>query len=438
MINKLYAQLVPDASQLQLADKIALALVALAPLLMLSLRGWLNALLAAVFLLSVWHYAKKWRQGRNALAVLDFWDKMLLLCLSAPFLAIFFSQMLRGQWNDNPFDGPVRVLACFVIFLYLRSLRFNVVKTFGFILPISLWLLFLVVKSNSDLITQAGGRYTIYFGNPITLGQFSLVLAFLCLASMQYNDRKSLYLNLYQISGFVVGIVIALGSGSRGAWVAAPILTAIYVAASFKQKKISIYWWASGFLILGVVFLMYSDLFLGRLREAYIEIAQYLETGHKDTSLGLRFSFIKIAWHLWLESPLYGYGDGMTPKLADIPALSHLATPMVENTVRYNGVHNELMQNLLRSGIFGLLAYLAQLLIPLLLFFKSARSPNICVASAGILGLMYISSVFLFGLSVEVFNLKYTAFFYGFIVAALAAQCLSADPTVSPGKNHVS
>jgi hypothetical protein len=59
MINKLYGQVVPDASQLQTSDKIALAWVALAPLLMLSLRGWVNALLAAAFFWALWHFAKK-------------------------------------------------------------------------------------------------------------------------------------------------------------------------------------------------------------------------------------------------------------------------------------------------------------------------------------------------------------------------------------------
>jgi O-antigen ligase len=95
------------------------------------------------------------------------------------------------------------------------------------------------------------------------------------------------------------------------------------------------------------------------------------------------------------------------------------------------------MQNLLRSGVFGLLAYLAQLLIPLVLFYKSARSTHTAVSSAGVLGLMYISSIFFFGLSTETFNLKFTSSIYGLMVAILAAQCLSADPTPGPEKNHV-
>jgi O-antigen ligase len=50
---------------------------------------------------------------------------------------------------------------------------------------------------------------------------------------------------------------------------------------------------------------------------------------------------------------------------------------------------------------------------------------------------MYISSIFFFGLSTETFNLKFTSSIYGLMVAILAAQCLSADPTPGPEKNHV-
>jgi O-antigen ligase len=437
MINKLYAQQVPDASQLQLADKIVLALVVLAPLLMLSLRGWLNALLAAAFLFSVWHYAKKWRQSRNTLGSLDFWDKQLFICLAAPFLAIFFSQLLRGHWQDNPFDGPVRILASFVIFLYLRQIKFTVVKALGLVLPLSLWIVLALVLLNPELTAHWGGRYATYFVDPLTLGQYVLLLAFMCLALVHYHERPSLSLTLYQLSGFVIGVFLSFGSGSRSAWVALPALVLIYLVFLRTKRKVSWRWLAGAAVILPVVFLGHADLFLVRVSAAWSEWMQYFQQGHQDTSAGLRLSFIRAAWYLWLQSPWVGYGDGMAPNVMQIPALAPIATPTLEFGIKHNGVHNELMQNLLRSGVFGLLAYLAQLLIPLVLFYKSARSTHAAVSSPGVLGLMYISSIFFFGLSTETFNLKFTSSIYGLMVAILAAQCLSADPTPGPENNHV-
>jgi O-antigen ligase len=437
MINKLYAHVAPDASELQAVDKAALTLVAFAPLLMLSLRGWLNALLAATFLLALWHYAKKWRHEPNALGMLDCWDKLLLLCLSAPFLAIFFSQLLRWQWNDNPFDGPVRILASFVIFLHLRTLKFNVVKTLGLVLPVSLWIVLALVLFNPELTARWGGRYATYFVDPLTLGQYVLLLAFMCLVLAHYHERPSLTLTLYQASGFLAGTFLSFGSGSRSAWAALPALLLIYVVWLSKKRKIPWYWLAGAALVLPLMLLGHTDLFLMRVSAAWTESVQYFQQGHHDTSAGLRLSFIRAAWYLWLQSPWVGYGDGMTPNVMQIPALAHIATPTLEFGIKHNGVHNELMQNLLRSGVFGLLAYLAQLLIPLVLFYKSARSTLSGVSCAGTLGLMYISSIFFFGLSTETFNLKFTSSIYGFMVAVLAAQCLSDDPTPSPGKNHV-
>jgi O-antigen ligase len=252
------------------------------------------------------------------------------------------------------------------------------------------------------------------------------------------HERPSLSLTLYQLSGFVIGIFLSFGSGSRSAWVALPALVLIYLVFLRTKRKVSWVWFAAAAVILPFVFLGHADLFLVRVSAAWSEWMQYFQQGHHDTSAGLRLSFIRAAWYLWLQSPWVGYGDGMTPNVMQIPALAPIATPTLEFGIKHNGVHNELMQNLLRSGVFGLLAYLAQLLIPLVLFYKSARSTHAAVSSAGVLGLMYISSIFFFGLSTETFNLKFTSSIYGLMVATLAAQCLSAEPTPGPGKNHVS
>jgi len=437
MIHKIYARLVPDASQLQLVDKTVLALIVLAPLLMLSLRGWLNALLFAALFFSLSHYAKRWIQSRNTLGKLDFWDKQLLLCLAAPFLAIFFTQFLRGHWQDNPFDGPFRILASFVIFLHLRRLKFNIVHAFSLVLPLSLWIVFGLVVFNPELTAHWGGRYATYFVDPLTLGQYVLLLAFMCLALVHYHERPSRPLILYQLSGFYIGLFLSFGSGSRSAWAALPALLLIYLVFQRTKRKAFWRWLAASALVLPIVFLGHADLFLGRVSAAWSEWMQYFQQEHRDTSAGLRLSFIRAAWYLWLQSPWVGYGDGMTPNIMQIPALAHIATPTLEFGIKHNGVHNEPMQNLLRSGVFGLLAYLVQLLIPLVLFYKSARSAYAGVSSAGVLGLIYVSSIFFFGLSTETFNLKFTSSIYGLMVAMLAAQCLSADPTPCPGKNHV-
>jgi O-antigen ligase len=189
MINKLYAKIAPDVAQLGPLDKIVVAALALAPLLMLSLRGWVNALLAAAFLGALWQYAKKWRNGRQKLCKFDFWDRQLLICLAASFMAIFFSQLWRGEWHDRPFDGPVRILACCVIFLYLRTIKLNIVKVFSWVVPLSLWIVLVLVLCNPQLTASWGGRYATYFVDPLTLGQYVLVLAFMCLAMLHYHER---------------------------------------------------------------------------------------------------------------------------------------------------------------------------------------------------------------------------------------------------------
>ncbi len=133
---------------------------------------------------------------------------------------------------------------------------------------------------------------------------------------------------------------------------------------------------------------------------------------------------LKMAGLLFLENPLSGYGDINYPALASIPSIASFNTEALEFALIHNGVHNEIMQNALRSGIFGLISSLMMFCVPAVVFYRGSFSKVPSVRAAGLVGLCYIVAVFCFGLSTETFNLKYTISFYALMVATLAAQVL--------------
>jgi O-antigen ligase len=165
-----------------------------------------------------------------------------------------------------------------------------------------------------------------------------------------------------------------------------------------------------------------------RVDAALLDYRDYFSGSLRDTSGGLRLSLLRASWHLFLSQPLYGYGDSGMPPLLTIPAIRPFYTDLLQYALTHNGAHNELFQNMVRSGIFGVISTLIMFGVPFVLFWRAARSHIKEASAAGVIGLGYIAGVFCFGLSTETFALKYLATFYALMIAALAAQVISALP----------
>jgi O-antigen ligase len=164
-----------------------------------------------------------------------------------------------------------------------------------------------------------------------------------------------------------------------------------------------------------------------RVDYAVNDYRAYFTGGVRDTPGGLRLSLLRASWHLFLYQPLYGYGDDGTPPLLTIPAIRPFYTDLLQYTLTHNGAHNELFQNMIRSGILGVISTLMMFGVPFVLFWRAVRSRIRETSNAGIIGLGYIVGVFCFSLTTEAFALKYLATFYALTIAALAAQIISAE-----------
>jgi O-antigen ligase len=84
-------------------------------------------------------------------------------------------------------------------------------------------------------------------------------------------------------------------------------------------------------------------------------------------------------------------------------------------------VHNEILAQMVRFGIFGLLSILAVYLVPLLYLWRLAKSNLQPQRTAAIMGMILILGFFTFGLTVEIFNLKMTIAFFSLTLAVLFA-----------------
>ncbi|BDT68067.1 hypothetical protein os1_22490 [Comamonadaceae bacterium OS-1] len=400
----------------------------LAPLCYLSVRSWTITFLFVLIFISasqIKHLNLSELTSNHKKSI--YW---VIAALVAPLVAAIAGQLFRGQIKIGLMDGPSRPFLAVFLFMYLLQKPIDFVRLLEWCIPISLIILsgVLIVHPYgwSDITSERFGTAAI---DPLTLGQYTLFMAFFCLLTFNIYGNDSRNLKFLKLIGFLIGIWISLGTGSRSAWVAIPFLSLLWILGrlqirQFKKIILIIFL----LFLLGILVYETSPSIHGRIALAVNEYIDYFHNGNKDTSSGIRLSLLRLAAYLFANNPLAGYGDSNYPSLSGISSIASFNTALLETTLIHNGVHNEIMQNTLRSGIFGLLSSLLMFGVPIVIFYRATRSEIKVIQTAGLAGLCYIGAMFFFGLSTETFNMKYSISFYALMVSALAAQVLRPQP----------
>jgi O-antigen ligase len=406
----------------KLWEDIAITLGAsLFPLLYMTYRGWTNRWLVALFILALLFSLTNWKQIKTEFS--DRPSQLIILTLASPFLATLFSQLLRNDININAYDGPLRFLLAGLIFLYLKHKQIDFLKAFQYIAPISLLIAVGAIFYYPETSAYWGGRYASYFVDPLTFGGYALVIGFTCLFLFDIK-KNALLLSILKLLGFASGLFLSLGSGSRSGWMAIPFVLALWLFIQRKNKKLII----SASLIF-VSALVLTLLLNENLQQRFLSIFQEAhswftnQANKEEGSGGMRLTMWRMSWVLFLESPLYGYGDPVGYKhLLDQPIVTSFAGPNALGAITL-GPHHEIFGQMLRSGIFGLIAGLLLFFAPMVVFIQQLRRNFQNLAAQ--VGLAFVLGLFICSLSIEVFNLKYTSSFYALMLACLSAQALS-------------
>lgn len=401
---------------------LAISLV-LFPLLYMTYRGWTNRWLIALFILALIFFVTH----RNVfkLQFQSHSSKLLLITFASPFLAILFSQLLRQDINVNAFDGPLRFVLAGLIFLYLLYKQIDFLKIFQYIAPLSLIIAVGAILYYPETSTYWGGRYASYFVDPLTFGGYALVIGFTCLFQLNL-DKDHYALTALKLIGFACALFLSMGSGSRSGWIAIPFVLVLWIFFNRRQKKLVM----SSMLILLMTFtlaMILNDSLQQRVASIFQEAYSWFtnQANKEEGSGGMRLTMWKMSWVLFLESPWYGYGDPIGYKhLLSQPLLTSFAGPNALGAITL-GPHHEIFGQMLRSGIFGLIAGLLLFFAPMGIFIQQLRQNSHNIAAQ--VGLAFVLGLFVCSLSIEVFNLKYTTSFYALMLACLGAQALSCD-----------
>jgi O-antigen ligase len=400
------------------------------PALLLTVRGSMGVLFGVMLIISVVHLFRI----RHTLSI-PHWDGYSIafaLAMASPVLAIFLSQAYHRDFNSPPYDWASRFVLAIPIFLMLRQTNFRAISVLQYGLPLGALVGLFVLPFNQLAINHRWPE----FSNHIHFGDTALILGFLSLFSINWVKKDHPLVLVLKLCGFVSGVYMSINTESRGGWIAIPILFLLWIAAHNK-KDFWLKFVISTLVVMGMLLLSYLKLEIvhARIDSIFSDIHNYV-LGNKDTSIGIRFQLYLAATHLFFDNPIFGAGPGGFSQAVTALAASGRLTPDA-GILGASEVHNEILLKCAETGIFGLLSILSVYLVPIFIFRHSTKSTTSSVKIAGFMGICLVFGFFIFGLTVETFNLKMTATFFAFTLAVLMAAAMhhEAPETIASLKN---
>lgn len=410
-------------------EQLFIASLVISPLFLLTISGWMTRIVAVCALLAICVFYKnnsiKIKSSLSKKAAFD--AKILCFTLALPLLAIFLGQSFRGHYEWAYYDSPAHILICIFILLATAKVGGHVVKWMSYIFPIASLLALANILIAPNLFWGATRLSTLAV-DPLMFGSLNLTFGLLSLFSIKlHDDHDSKWLTIYKLIGFGTGLYLAILSGSRTGWLALPIVGFIWVY--YDNAK----WSLSTKLIaaLTIVMLISSSYFLSsnmhqRLDATAHDLLNYQWNTSKPNdfdTIGPRISFARMAVFLLEQRPLSGWGDGGFESVINDPALnfSKLETKKI---ALVSGFHNDITANMVRSGFWGLIATAALFLNPALFFIRNMHSENKNQRNVAFLALAFLICQFVSSLSMEIFNLRYSASFFGLMITVFCGQIL--------------
>jgi len=383
------------------------------PALLFLIRGGMNGSLFLLAIISLLLLPTAYR-GKNSL---NRSELAFVIAMSSGLMVIFISQLHHQNLNARYFDSAARFLLAVPILLALRHASARTLSVIQYSFPLGA-----IAALMAVLLTDSTVRYnaSTFFMNHIHLGDMALLLGFLSVFSIDWIEKDRLIVKLLKISGLLAGLTVSVLSSARGGWIAIPVFVAVYIYFQSKGNYLSKIGLAM--LLLGAASLFgyfFIEPIHQRLWMIYSDLAVF-SSGNVDTSIGVRLQLWKAAFHLIAENPFLGVGADGFGKAMDILSASGFITPIAAELGK-GEVHNEILAQTVRFGVLGFISILAIYFVPFALFLRAAKSGTYQQKAAAMMGMCVTLGFFVFGLTVETFDLKMTAAFYSLTVAVLLA-----------------
>ncbi|RDK00460.1 O-antigen ligase family protein [Paraburkholderia lacunae] len=364
------------------------------------------------------------------------WDQVdIALCVATacPVVAVLVGGAWHGGVVASTLDSPSRFVAAAPLVLVLRRCLPRTLEwadlSFALAALASLGILLIAPRD------WGFGRLSSQFLNPIHFGDIALLLGVLSILSLNWWRKDRLLVRVIKVAGLFAGLCASLITGSRGGWVAIPVVAVmiLYVRSRGKSRKWKVLLPLTIVAILAGVY-AFSPTARDRVGDVSSDVVKYTH-GDKDTPLGIRLQLYEAAARIVESHPLLGLGGNGFRNSMQSFADAGMLTPAAAQLGR-GEVHNQMFAYMTDYGIVGGLALLAIYVVPGVIFWRRLSAPVDPGRRAALMGLTFVVAFWIFGLTVETFDLKMTVSFYASVIAILAALATYADTKANREANR--
>lgn len=339
-------------------------------------------------------------------------EKRLIFSYVFYFSLFLLSLLIHGD-RLRELDNPSRILFLLPLLFLFRHfpLRFNILHycipagaaIAGIVALYDRFYLHSPMAFSPRIMHIQGGDIAMSFG------MFSLVLSLYFAIKTQLKPTALCFL------AALFGILGSFLSTARGGWIGVPFIVLFILwsyRCSFSKKFFTSVLTVITLLIITAVSIPQTRI-MERIEAAKNEIAAYISHDNGSTSVGARFDMWESSLLMAKEKPIFGWGvAGVTEKRKE----QHQQGLISEFATQFNHAHNQFLDDLSKRGIFGLLALLGVLFVPLHFFWRNIKSDVLEVKTVAILGSVHCLSVIFYSLSQGFFTHNSGSIFYFFLV----------------------
>lgn len=357
---------------------------------------------SVVLLIASAHFLSK--RPRLLLSCEDKWITYLLL-------AVFLVALLMYVYHANPvrtLDLPSRYVLAVPILLLLLGIP-----------PRLSWLwagLITACVSGVALAIWQAVVLGLYrpsgFTGVIQFGDLGLAMGVFCVAGLFWAATQARHARRWQFAlalGAVAGGGISVISGSRGGWIALPLVLALFLVAFLNRQNLAR---AVGVLLalcVGLAVLLGTVPSLKTRYDQAVSDVQQFDNGVADTSIGARLALWDALFVMIPQKPILGWSEKDYELELERLVAEKKASPVV---LQLANTHNNYLELWVFQGFVGLLAVLALMLATFWSFCRRLRSSNMTVRVIAVCGSSLVACYGVFGMSQVILGRNNTLLFF--------------------------
>ncbi|MDX1455116.1 MAG: glycosyltransferase [Gammaproteobacteria bacterium] len=262
-----------------------------------------------------------------------------------------------------------------------------------------------------------GGTLFGPIDDPVAVSAIALAMGFMSLGGLPVFASKHRLLQILPLLAVILGLTASLVMGSRGPWMAVPVLLILALFYFWKVKG------RNGLLIIGLV-----SAFIGaaiaipatgvadRLGHLYADVVHASFDQGDVSPVGMRLSLWKVAWSGFLDDPLFGGGVGSFQEKVEA---AHEAGELSELYLRYGHPLSEYFSVLASRGLLGLVALFLLFAMPMKHFIWAWQHEDEQIAAFAYAGTSLIVAYLFFAIGESIFDRTLPITFYVFSLAVI-------------------